>query len=215
MRTTIAAIALTASAAAAGTVSPFTETFDLGSSNWKTGASTDLAWDASGFVSNEVDVNSAGPFGLTLFRGQDGFDSSGDAFVGNYLASGINRVSFDIRHDAGQALTFALRVATSNNFPGFAVIAPVAVESGVWTTLSFDLDFTNPFYFPEGAPGPDFFAGVMNQVGNLQISVDRPDGLDTPLVVNFDMDNFAVTPSPAGLGLLGVAGLAAARRRRG
>lgn len=206
--------ALVAAGAQGGVVTPFTETFTFDNANWRDGATNPLAWNAGGFVSTSGDLNSAGPFGLTLFRGQDGFDSSGDAFVGDYVAGGINRISLDIRHDAGQDLTFAVRVAVSGPSPAFAVISPVAVTSGEWTTLTFDLDYSSPFYFAEGAPGEAFFNSVASAVGNLQISVNRPEGLDTPLLVNFDLDNVSITPSPASVTLLGLGGLAAARRRR-
>lgn len=208
-------LAAFAGVAIASPASPYTETFSVDGANWRNGSSTAVDWNAGGYASTTADLNSAGSFGLTLFRAQDGFDSSGDAFVGDYIAGGISSISFDIRQNSGQDLTFALRVATSNNFPGFAVISPTAVASGEWTTLTFDLDYTSPFYFAEGAPGETFFNSVMTVVGNLQISVDRPDGLSTPLNVTFDVDNFAtLVPAPGAMGLLGLGGLVAARRRR-
>lgn len=217
MKIAPALIALSSGVALAGPglppVSPFTETFDLGGENWKQGSGADVDWNA-GVISSTADVNSAGPFGLTVFRAQDGFDSSNDAFVGNYLAGGISTVSFDVLQDSGQELTFGLRVATSANSPAFALLTPVSVSSGQWTTLTFELDFNSPFYFAEGPPGVGFFSGIMSQVGNLQISVNRPDGLVTPLVTTFSVDNFAVTPSPAGVALIGFGGLMASRRRR-
>lgn len=216
MPTTAAIIALTSGAALAGApVSPFTETFDFGGENWTQGSGADVVWDA-GVISSTVDVNSAGPFGLTVFRAQDGFDSSNDAFVGNYLAGGITSVSFEVLQDSGQDLTFGLRVASSNNSPAFALLTPVVVSSDVWTTLTFKLDFNSPFFFAEGPPGQEeaFFNAVMADVGNLQISVNRPDGLVTPLVTTFSVDNFAIVPSPAGAVLLAMGGLVAARRRR-
>lgn len=216
MRTTAAIIALSSGIALAGApVAPFTETFDLGSENWKQGSGADVDWNA-GVISTTVDVNSAGPFGLTLFRAQDGFDSSNDAFVGNYLAGGITTVSFDVLQNSGQDLTFGLRVATSNNNPAFALLTPVVVASDVWTTLTFELDFNSPFFFAEGPPGSEegIFNTVMSEVGNLQISVNRPDGLVTPLTATFSVDNFAIVPSPAGAAVLAMGGLVAARRRR-
>lgn len=218
MRTTATIAALVAASALAHAgptppASPYTETFDLGSANWMNGASADLDWNA-GVVSTTVDVNSAGPFGLTLFRAQDGFDSSNDAFVGNYLAGGITTVSFDILQDSGQDMTFGLRVATSANSPAFALLTPTVVSSGEWTTLTFELDYNSPFYFAEGPPGVGFFSGIMSGVGNLQISANRPDGLVDPLVTTFSVDNFAITPAPSAAALLGLGGLVASRRRR-
>ncbi|MCR9074990.1 MAG: PEP-CTERM sorting domain-containing protein [bacterium] len=216
---TLTAIALTAGLANAG-VSTFTETFEAGANGWLQGSFSAPTYNATGaldgsaYITSTADLNSAGPFGLTIFRGQDDFDASGDAFVGDYLAGGIDRVSFDFRHNAGQDLGIALRVATSNNFPAFAVELAEPVASGEWVTLSFDLSFFNPLLTIEGAPTPDAFNAIMQSVGNIQVSADRPDGLSTPLVVDFDLDNVSITPAPGSLALLGLGGMAAARRRR-
>ena len=215
----IAAIALTAGLANAG-VTSFTETFETGDNGWLQGSFSAPTYNASGsadgsaYITSTADLNSAGPFGLTIFRGQDDFDASGDAFVGDYLAGGIDRISFDFRHNAGQDLGIALRVATSNNFPAFAVELANPVASGEWVTLSFDLSFFNPLLTIEGAPTPDAFNAIMQSVGNIQVSADRPDGLSTPLEVDFDLDNVSITPAPGSLALLGLGGMAAARRRR-
>ncbi|MCA9276633.1 MAG: PEP-CTERM sorting domain-containing protein [Phycisphaerales bacterium] len=216
---TLSAIALTAGIAHAG-VSPFTETFETGANGWLQGSFSAPTYNATGaldgsaYITSTADLNSAGPFGLTIFRGQDDFDASGDAFVGDYLANGINRISIDFRHNAGLDLGIALRVASSNNFPAFAVELANPVASGEWVTLSFDLDFFNPLVTIEGAPTPEAFNAIMQSIGNLQLSADRPDGLDTPLVVDFDLDNVSITPAPGSLALLGLGGLAATRRRR-
>jgi len=215
----IAAIALTAGLANAG-VTSFTETFETGDNGWLQGSFSAPTYNASGaadgsaYITSTADLNSAGPFGLTIFRGQDDFDASGDAFVGDYLAGGIDRISFDFRHNAGQDLGIALRVASSNNFPAFAVELANPVASGEWVTLSFDLSFFNPLLTIEGAPTPDAFNAIMQSVGNIQVSADRPDGLSTPLEVDFDLDNVSITPAPGSLALLGLGGMAAARRRR-
>ncbi|MEZ6165525.1 MAG: PEP-CTERM sorting domain-containing protein [Phycisphaerales bacterium] len=216
---TLSAIALATGIAHAG-VSPFTETFETGANGWLQGSFSAPTYNATGaldgsaYITSTADLNSAGPFGLTIFRGQDDFDASGDAFVGDYLANGINRISIDFRHNAGLDLGIALRVASSNNFPAFAVELANPVASGEWVTLSFDLDFFNPLVTIEGAPTPEAFNAIMQSIGNLQLSADRPDGLDTPLVVDFDLDNVSITPAPGSLALLGLGGLAATRRRR-
>lgn len=213
------------SVAFGGTVSPFTEDFEGGANGWLMGTfvaptvSGSGALDGSAYVSSSADLNSAGQFGLTVFRGHDDFDASGDAFVGDYLAGGITTISFDFRHNAGIDLGIALRVATSGNTPGFAVEQPSMIASDQWVHLEYELSPFNPLWTPEGGgPGFDpiaFFESVMTSVGNLQVSADRPDGLTTPLVVDFDFDNIAITPAPASVALLGLGGLAASRRRRG
>lgn len=212
----IAAFALPAAAS----VTSFTETFATDASNWTSGDNSALNWfstgalDGSSYASSTLDLNTAGPFGLTLLRGQANTNASNGAFVGDYLSSGINRLEFDFRHDAGQDLNIALRVSTPMNFPGFAVELNESVASGEWVTLSFDLFFGNPLITFEGPPSPEAFASVMNNVGNLQISANRPDGLTTPLLANFDVDNVRIVPAPSALGMLSVAGLIATRRRR-
>lgn len=209
MRTTLLmALAMAAPAALAGTAS-FTETFDAGNANWHDGPQNPAAWDAGGFITSTADVNSAGGFGLLLFRAQSNYNSSNGAFTGNYVGN-IDTISFDVRHDAGQDLTFAVRFATANNSPAFVLFSPVAVSSGAWTTLSFAIDPNSPFYVPAGGT----FDAVAGQVGNVQVIVNRPDGLATPLVTTFDLDNVAITPAPGVLGLMGLGGMIAARRRR-
>ena len=214
-----ATISLATTISIAG-VAPFTETFETGTNGWLAGSFTAPgftpagALDGSAYISSSADLNSAGPFGLIVLRGQSEFNASGNAFSGNYLTSGINRISFDLRHNAGIDLGVALRIAGPTNFPGLAVELPQLVASDQWVSLSFDLDFSNPLLTLEGAPTQDFFDMVMESVGNLQVSIDRPDGLTTPFVVDFDLDNVSITPAPASLALLSVGGLLATRRRR-
>jgi len=220
MRAAILTTIAVATSGALATVSPFTETFETGANGWLMGsfqaptAHASGALDGSAYISSSADLNSAGEFGLSIFRGEDAFDASGDAFVGNYLAGGINHISFDFRHNAGEDLNIALRVAGSNNFPGMGIELPSFVASDQWVTLAFDLDFSNPLLTLEGAPTVDFFNAVMEAVGNIQVSVARPDGLNTPFVVDFDLDNVAITPAPSSLALLTIGGLVGIRRRR-
>lgn len=215
MRKTVALLTLgLGGAASAQLVSPFTETFDSSAENWLAGSFGPLDFDPTGFVSTTADISAAGPFGLTLFRGHDDFDASGDAFVGDYLTSGITTISFDIRHDYTEALDIALRVASPFNSPGFAIELAEGVDAGVWTTVTFELDPNNPLYTPEGPPGFGFFAGVMSDVGNLQISLTPPDGLVSETFVTFDLDNVAITPAPGAISSICVGLLAMGRRRR-
>lgn len=217
--TTILTIAATSLTASAGVVS-FTETFATDASNWTSGDNSALTWNATGaldgssYASSTLDLNSAGPFGLTLLRGQANTNASNGAFVGNYLTSGITTVEFDFRHDAGVDLEIALRVSSPMNFPAFAVESSSATASGEWVHLSFDLFFGNPLLTIEGAPTPEAFNQVMESVGNLQISSFRPDGLSTPLIANFDIDNVQITPTPGTAALLGMGMIGATRRRR-
>jgi hypothetical protein len=199
-----------ASAATAG-VSAFTETFDSGNANWLDGSQNPATWDAGGFLSTSADVVSAGGFGLLLFRAQDNANSSGDAFVGDYVANQINRISFDIRHDADRDLSFIVRFATANNSPAFVIFSDASVAAGEWTNVSFDISPDNPLLTFAGGS----YATVAPIVGNVQVLVDRVDGLTTPLVTNFDLDNVRIIPAPGAAAVLAMGGLVAARRRRG
>lgn len=214
IKTALLTLGASGALASAQLVTPFTETFDSDAQGWLSGSFAPLTHDASGFVTSTVDISAAGPFGLTLFRGHDDFDASGDAFVGNYLASGITTVSFDIRHYYTESLDFALRVATPFNSPGFAIELSDSIAAGEWTTVTFELDPNNPLYTPEGPPGFGFFAGVMSDVGNLQISLTPPMGLPTDTFVTFDLDNVSITPAPGSITSFSILLLAAGRRRR-
>lgn len=196
--------------ASAGIVSPFTETFDTGNANWLDGPQNPATWNAGGYLSTSADVSSAGAFGLLLFRGQQNQNASGGAFAGNYVASNIDTISFDIRHDADRDLSFIVRFATANNSPAFVIFSEVAVQANVWTTVSFDISPDNPLLTFAGGT----YATVAPQIGNVQVLVNRVDGLTTPLVTGFDLDNVAITPAPGVAALFGFVGLAASRRRR-
>lgn len=210
MRIATLTLAAASGVSLAAPVNPFTEAFTLGNSNWRDSASVAASWDASGFVSGSADVNSAGAFGLIVFRAQDEFGSSNGAFVGDYVAGNIDTISFDIRHNAGLDLSFAVRFSTVNNSPAFVMFSSQAVASGEWTTVTLGISPTAPGYTPAGGT----YETVANQIGHVQILVTRPDGLAGSLPTQFDLDNVAITPAPGALALLGLGGLAAGRRRR-
>lgn len=204
----LATLALTTPAFA--TIVPFTETFDAGNANWLDGPQNPATWNPGGFLSTTADVSAAGSFGLLLFRGQQNQNASGGAFVGDYIAGGINTISFDIRHDADRDLSFIVRFATANNSPAFVIFSEVFVAANVWTTVSFDISPDNPLLTFAGGT----YDSVAYRIGNVQVLVDRVPGLTEPLVANFDLDNVAITPAPSAAALLGLGGLIASRRRR-
>jgi len=212
------------SAGASGQVQPFTETFETGANGWTDSAFQALATeptggpDGSAFASgsfNFKDFQPVPPVGGTvvMIRGSAGNNASGGAFIGDWIASGIDELSVFVRHDAPQPLSYFLRAATPLNFPGGLILAPVPVAPGVWTELTFDISPDNPLFIGEG-PDADF-ATVFGNVGNVQFGIDGTPlaGLDQE--VSFDVDSISIVPSP-GTGVLTLAGLlAAGRRRRG
>lgn len=217
--TTTLVLACTALSASASVV-PFTESFSVDASNWTANSGGSLNWiaagalDGSSYVSGSADLNTAGPFGLTLLRGEAGSNASGGAFVGNYLADGVTTIEFDFRHNAGVDLDIALRIANPANSPGLAVQTGGLTASDQWVHLSFDLSFGNPLMTLEGPPSLALYNLTMESIGNLQISSFRPDGLTSPLIADFDIDNVQITPTPGSIAILGLGCLASTRRRR-
>ena len=191
---------------------PTTEDFVTDTAKWKNTSSADLVWNASGgpdggsyVSSNVVFQGQSASMGLTLFRGHDDFDASGDAFVGNWLATGIGRLSAYVRQNTGQPLSFFARVATKNNFPAVTIQLPTIVPSNTWTRLDFDLNPASPYVISEGGPGT--YQAVMGAVGNVQISVGGVAGFaNNPTTYKFDLDKVSIgVPEPASVTLLSIA----------
>jgi hypothetical protein len=221
----IAGSALTA-AASAGSVSPFTETFEDGASNWLDSGFAPATEVATGGVDNSAyitgqtgfEFSDSGDFNV-VFRGNPGLfpgtDASDGAFIGDWISSGVTNFSFDIRHNINQPVTFFARIAADTNgaaFPGAVAVAFQPVLPGQWTTVSIDIDPNNPAFV--SFSGSDF-ESIFSRVGFIQIGLAAPDGLlGDPSLFSVDLDNVSIVPAPAGLALL-VPGLIATRRRRG
>jgi len=214
------AVSLAASPALA-LVNPFTETFNADAANWRNAAgSTDAAWvatggpDSSAFITSATNVNAANTGLVIALRGQDGFDSSGDSLVGNWLAGGVTLFSFDVRHDAPAPVSFGARFAPSSNAPGAIGVQFAPVVPGQWATVTIPIDPSYPGFvsFEFGN-----FAGIFSSIGNVQISYLVPSGLEgTATIINVDVDNVRIVPAPgvlAGAGLLGFAAVGRRRRR--
>ena len=178
----------------------FSEGFDSSDSLWANAAFGPLDYvsadgNPGGHVSTEetVSIDSG-----TLFRGHVGFNSSDGNFAGDWIAEGIDTISFDVRHDYDQPLVFYARIATPQNFPAHVAIGFAPVPPGQWTTLTIDVTEGSPALINEAAP---FFsyADTFSNVGNIQIGID--------------VDS---VPEPGWLGLclVGMAGITPAIRRR-
>jgi hypothetical protein len=199
---------------------PFTENFASSDANWKDNASLPLSYvatggaDGGGYVSTDFSFDglAAGP---TLFRGQGNFDSSGDAFVGNWLTAGVGEVRAYVRHDAPVAIDYFVRIATANNFPGLAIELSQSVPAGdAWTLLKFNTSASNPLLTVEGPP--NFYASAMGAVGNVQFGVSLPESLTMDATAyTFDLDGVSIAvPEPTTFGLV-LVGLAAVGLGRG
>ncbi len=214
---------ITLGLAGAGTTfaqaSPFTETFDAGAAGWLDGLFQPLTevptggFEGSPFVEAMRDLDDDAGTGVSVFRAQPG--SSGGGFTGDYLAGGIDTISLDVMHDAGQDVDFFIRFAGPANFPGTFFYAPNSVPTGEWTTLTFDLSPTSPLFGAEGDPAdwPVLFNAVFSNVGNIQLVALEPDGFDGD-PTTFGLDQVSIIPTPGASAALLAGGVLAARRRR-
>jgi len=226
LTTTAILVSAATAAACAGTTAPFTETFDTGANNWLGGdflPPTEFATggiDDSGYIQTQAGFQFAEADGFNIvFRGNTGLfpgtDASDGSFNGDWISSGITNVSFSVRHDITQPVTFFIRIAANSNgapFPGGVAIAFQPVLAGEWTDISFDISPNNPAFVSfENST----FETVFSNVGFVQIGIATPVGLvGDPSLFSVDLDNVAIIPAPAGLAVF-AAGLLASRRRRG
>lgn len=211
----VASTLMVAHRATAATV-PFTETFTQNSSNWydRPGVAP-LDWSSSGGPDGSAFATTTGNFTalgtgdpLILFRAQDEFNSSGGAFVGNWVTDGVNGFSASVRHDAGVPLNFFVRFASPNNFPGANNVFFIPVPSGTWTDLLAPLPNPNLIF-----EGPFSYAQVFGNIGHVQIGVSVPAalaGVDAPFA--FDLDNVGIVPEPTSLALLAIGACVIGRR---
>jgi hypothetical protein len=202
---------------------PTIEDFNVDVANWADSSGLALLThvagggpDGSGYASTQYAFNSGGGAGGTsavLIRGQDEFNSSGNAFVGDWVADKITKLTVDVRHNAPLPLNYFGRFSAPGNFPGATAVQFVPVLPNVWTTLTFDLSPTNPqFVTFEGSS----FGGVFSNIGHVQLGVSIPAALanDSTGYV-FDLDNVVATPEPTALCLAAFAlGAAVLPRRR-
>ncbi|HKQ48062.1 MAG TPA: hypothetical protein VJZ71_08345 [Phycisphaerae bacterium] len=218
--TVLAAASIFGASPVQATLVPFTEEFSATSSNWReTGGVNPLAWNAAGgpdgssYASGPFNFLSSAPNATpAILRAHDAYNSSGDAFVGDWITEGVDQFSVSVRHNAPTALTFFTRFAGSANFPGVAAVNFVPVAPNTWTSLTFAIMPGNPQFVFEG-PGATFNT-VFSSVGNVQIGVSVPASLaGTNQSYTFDVDKASITPEPASLLLLAPALLLFKRRR--
>lgn len=203
---------------------PYTENFTTNTANWRDGNSNPSTFAASGGPDGSSYITStASAFfvddnnPVVVFRGHDEFDASADAFVGNWISSGINQFSFWIRHDAPVALDFFVRFATAGNFPGTAADKGALIAPGIWTKISYEIapSHINEYLFPEGPPS--FYNSTFGNLGNIQVGFSVPAGFGTVnQSFNYSLDQPSIaTPEPtSALLAISFATIALIRRRR-
>lgn len=198
---------------------PFTEDFTSGPANWfvDSAGTMPLPHHASGgpdggaFVSNDFALRGEGSLEVAaLFRAHQAHGASGGAFAGDWLSDGVTELRFFIRHDASAptALTFFARMATAANFPAVVGLSNAVVPANQWTEIL--LPITPADITPEP---PGTYAGVLSQVGNVQIGVQATSNTG-PEFITFGLDKVSIVPEPATLALLLSCAVPAALRRR-
>ena len=131
----------------AGVSAPFTEDFSSNSANWRdvTGLAS-VDWNAAGgpdggaFASTTLNFAALNANdGPPLFRAQDEFNSSGGAFVGDWVGNDITGFSAFVRHDAPVPINFFARFASPANSPGAIKVFFIPVAPNTWTSLNLTL----------------------------------------------------------------------------
>ncbi len=202
----------------AGVVPPFTEDFNSNSSAWRDPAGTqELSWvntggpDGGAFSSTIFNfVNTAANATPVLFRGQDQFNSSGDAFVGDWVTSGVDGFNVFVHHDAPTSLNYFARFAGPANFPGAASVFMIPVAPNTWTQLNLPLPDAGMIF-----EGPFTYSQVFSNIGNVQIGVSAQGVAGLDQSIHFGLDKISIVPEPATLMLLGGGAVMVLRRVSG
>ncbi len=215
--TAVAAVLAGAGSATALTV-PFTETFAAGPEGWRQGDNSPAVWtptggpDGSAFIGGPASLADQDDGDTPVFvRGAASNGASGGAFAGNWITGGVTELRFDVRHSFPTPLNIFARIA-ANPFPGAVAVEFAPVLPNTWTTISVAIDPANPQFvtFEDTS-----FEAVFDDIDRIQFGVVVPDGFGgNPTPFDLQVDNVAILPTPGAAALLGLAGLAATRRRR-
>ncbi|MGD9633778.1 MAG: hypothetical protein AB7U97_10920, partial [Pirellulales bacterium] len=157
---------------------PTIENFNVDAANWADNSGLALlnhvasgGADGSAYASADYAFSSGGGAGGTsavVFRAQDEFNSSGNAFVGNWVADKITKLTVQVRHNAPQPLNYFGRFSGPGNFPGGTAIQFAPVLPNTWTTLTFNITPSSPqFVTFEGTS----FNSVFSNIGHIQLGV--------------------------------------------
>jgi hypothetical protein len=207
----IAAVLALAAPVSAVTV-PFSEDFSADAAGWLNTTSGPLTWNAAGgpdgsaYVSTNAPSQGA-PQGTIHFRANDAANASGDAFVGNWITSGVDLISAYVIHDAPAPVTFFFRFAGPGGGNAMvAITAPVAPNT--WTQIS---SLISPAALTSAGGS---FGVTMANVLNLQVGVIA-DAPEIGMPFTYGVDQVTIVPEPATAGMLacGLVLLAAGRRR--
>lgn len=220
----ILSVAFVSTAGSAFAVTNFTETFNTNASGWLNGASGAPIYNATGGVGDSgyisyapADFNSgSGGFGdplALMFRGNAAADASGDAFVGDWLGSGVITLSLTFQHNYTESLNFYARIGgTGGAGASLTNTVVFTIAPNTWTTITIPITDSNP---PFASYGSSTFNGVFANVQNLQFGLYLPANTDiSGLVVGLDNVTIAV-PEPTAAVMFGLGlGVIALRRQR-
>jgi hypothetical protein len=210
----------------AGAVTTFTETFDTSANGWLNNAApnatpthvTTGGVGNSGYISHTVASVTAtsgsfgSPFTQLMFRANDSANASGDAFVGNWISSGVDTMTVFLRHNNATSLDFYIRIAGSGG-AGASLATSYTALPNTWTEITFDITDNNPPFSSYGAaPG---FSSAFSNIQNMQLGLYLPEGTYTDLTMDIDNVGITAVPEPSSI-MLGAAamGLVSIRRRR-
>jgi len=198
---------------------PYTEDFSGDAANWHdAGGGSLLTYvptggpDGGSYVVGTFNFLGSGVGDtVPLFRAHDEFNSSHGAFVGNWVAEGVDGYSVYVRHHAPFDLTFFNRYASPNNFPAANSVFAPAVPPDTWVALGVPIP--DPGFVFEG---PFTYEQVFSNIGHLQVGIVVAPGLaGLNQIFTFDLDKVTVTPEPHTLTLLLLGGLLMRRTARG
>jgi len=203
-------------------VLPFTENFEVSSSNWLNGSSQVPVYSAGGgvggtgsiFTSGTIDTSGFGPI---IFRGNNAAGASGGAFVGNWILAGVTEFRAYVWHDGPVALNFYARfdkgagsAASSNNF---------LVNPSTWTLLNIpildSLGTSGQIFQSYGAAGSGGFNTIFSDIKNVQIALGAAQDVSTHgQTYTVGLDSVSIVPEPNTVWLLGLGLLPVVIRRR-
>jgi hypothetical protein len=175
---------------------------------------------ASGFFSNVAGgQGGAGDLYLEVTsRGGNGPGSrigtfNDNQWSGDYLSAGVTAVEVDL---ANFGLTdLDMRVVLFGTSAEWTSTNSLLVPAdGIWRNYTFSLTAADLTLVGGAGPLEDTLAGVERFLFRHQSGPPSGIGGGTPVVGNLGLDNITAIPAPGAWALLGVAALAARRRRR-
>jgi len=233
----VAALSLVATSSSSWAVTvPFVEDFTNNNAGWANFNSSGFATynatggpDGGAYISGPRTLTGLTPGNTAIAlraRFDDPWNSSGDAFAGNWQFAGARKLSAWVQHDIPTPVNFFVRAAGQANFPGHIYVEGLGtdantwkfVQPNTWTQVFFDMSkFSTQLLNSEGGTWNGVF-GPPNGVGHVQLGVIVPAGYSADTTTfNISVDKVSLsTPEPTSaiLAVVGIIGFVATTRRR-